>query len=186
MTARMEIVPALPAHVRSIAKRMRKADVDEVFASSGKSPVQALTFSLRKSAHAWTWIVDGRPEAMAGVVDLNVLTGAASPWLLGTDVIEEHPVWFLRQSASWRSQLLARYASLTGYVDDRHRVSISWLGWLGFRFSDPVAYRGHSFRLFQMRSDDVRADNDLDGGGNAAKRRRANRQRASDVAGRKA
>ncbi|MFZ5692456.1 MAG: hypothetical protein ACOY5F_14500 [Pseudomonadota bacterium] len=137
---------------------MRQADRDEIAAGSGKSPREALAFSLRKSAQAWTAIIDGRPEVMFGVADLNILAGVGAPWLLGTDAIDLHFRQFLRRSVSWRDQLLGRYPVLRNFVDDRNVVSIRWLRWLGFKFSDPIMFRGHPFRAFELRSSDVRID----------------------------
>ncbi|WP_453966542.1 hypothetical protein [Bradyrhizobium elkanii] len=135
---------------------MRKADRDEVAAASGKTPADALRFSLGKSSAAWTAFIDGRPELMFGVADLNILAGIGAPWLLGTEAVERHYVAFLRGSVGWRDQLLQRYPVLRNFVDDRNTVSKRWLAWLGFRLLDPVMFGGHAFRLFELRSSDVR------------------------------
>lgn len=134
---------------------MRPADRDEVFAASGKTPVKALTYSMRKSSHAWTAIIDGRPEVMFGVGDINVLAGVGAPWLLGTDAVEAHYIAFLRRSVDFRDQLLRRYPVMRNFVDDRNKASKRWLKWLGASFSDPVEVGGHPFRLFEMRLADV-------------------------------
>lgn len=149
----VEIIPARASHVRVIAARMRQADRDEVAASSGRSPLAALSYSFRRSAICMTGLIDGRPEVMFGVADLNILAGVGSPWLLGTDAVEENAVAFLRGSVEWRGQLLQRYQVLRNFVDVRNVASVRWLGWLGFQFYDPVMIRGHEFRLFEMRSD---------------------------------
>lgn len=155
MAADIQIVRARAAHIRTIAERMRQADRDEVWAASRETPVGALMYSLRKSSVAWTALVDGRPEVMWGVGDINILAGVGAPWLLGTDAVEKHSVAFLRRSADFRAQLLARYSVLRNFVDDRNTVSIRWLKWLGFKLSDPVEMNGHWFRLFELRADDV-------------------------------
>lgn len=155
MAADIQIVPARMRHVLHIAKRMRQADRDEVWAAARKSPAEALIYSLRKSTIAWTAIVDGRPEVMWGAGDINVLTGVGAPWLLGTDAIEKHTVAFLRRSVDFREQLLSRYSILRNFVDDRNVVAIRWLKWLGFELLDPVEMNGHAFRLFELRSGDV-------------------------------
>ena len=155
LAVEISVVKAEPAHIRTIARRMRSADREEVFAASGKSPVQALVYSLRKSSVAYTAIIDGRPELMFGVGDLNILAGIGAPWLLGTDAVERHHVAFLRGSRDWLDQLLRRYSILRNFVDDRNKVSIRWLQWLGFRLLDPVDMGGHQFRLFELRTDDV-------------------------------
>lgn len=155
MAADIQIVKARACHIRSVAERMRKADREEVWAASRKTPLGALLYSYRKSSLAWTALVDGRPEVMFGVGDLNILAGVGAPWLLGTDAVEKHYVTFLRQSVDFRAQLLARYSVLRNFVDSRNRVSIRWLQWLGFRLLDPVEMNGHTFRLFELRADDV-------------------------------
>lgn len=122
---------------------------------SGRGPHEALSLSFRKSSMAMTGLVDGRPEVMFGVGDINVLAGVGAVWLLGTDAVERHQMRFLRESKRWHSQLLADYVVLRNFVDERNSVSIRWLTWLGATFSEPVNLRGHAFRLFEMRRPDV-------------------------------
>lgn len=150
---RIEIIPAAMDHVAKIAERMRPADVAEVLASSGKSPYEALMFSLTGSAQAWTAALDGQPEVMFGVADLNILTGLGAPWLLGTDAVERNYRQFLRRSLSWREQLSERYDVLRNFVDDRNEVSKRWLAWMGFTLFDPipVGVNGEMFRMFELR-----------------------------------
>lgn len=150
---RIEIIPAAMDHVAPIAERMRPADVAEVLASSGKSPYEALMFSLTGSAQAWTAALDGQPEVMFGVADLNILTGLGAPWLLGTDAVERNYRQFLRRSLSWREQLSERYSVLRNFVDDRNEVSKRWLSWMGFTLFDPipVGVNGEMFRMFELR-----------------------------------
>lgn len=149
----IEIIPAAMDHVAPIAARMRPADVAEVLASSGKSPHGGLMFSLTGSAQAWTAIIDGQPEVMFGVADLNVLTGLGAPWLLGTDAVERNYRQFLRRSLRWREQLSERYDVLRNFVDDRNEVSKRWLAWMGFTLFDPipVGVNGEMFRMFELR-----------------------------------
>ena len=134
---------------------MRQGDVDEVRALTGRGPTAALMASYRASSCAWTWVVDGKPEGMFGVGDLNVLAGLGAPWFLGTDAVEEHGVEFLRRSVTWRDQLLGRYHVLRNLVDLRNTTSIRWLQWLGAAFTQVHEIRGQEFLLFEMRRSDV-------------------------------
>lgn len=135
---------------------MRQADRDEVLASSGKTPFEALVFSLRKSSFAYTALVDGRPEVMFGCGDINVLAEMGAPWLLGTDAVDANYVAFLRMSKKWKRELLGRYQVLRNVVDDRNVVSKRWLSWLGFKLGDPLALKnGHIFRLFELDAANV-------------------------------
>lgn len=155
--ADIRVVPAERRHIRTVARRMRKADRDEVFASSRKSPRQALDYSLTKSAEAWTILVNGRAEVMFGVGDINILAGVGAPWLLGTDEFEKHTIAILRGSVKWTRQLLRRYSVLRNFVDARNEASLKYLRWLGFTIFDPVDMGGQRFHLFELRSSDVRS-----------------------------
>lgn len=177
MAADIRIIPAIYEHIAPIAIHMRQADRDEVFAASGSTPFEALERSLSKSTLARTALVDGVPSVMFGVGDINILAGVGAPWLLGTDAVEQNYIAFLRGSVEWRDQLLQRYSVLKNFVDVRNRASIRWLRWLGFTLSDPMAYRGHEFRLFELRQDDVRP---YDGADN---RLNADRRGGADAAG---
>lgn len=154
MQPQIEIIPARAAHIRSIARRMRQADRDEIAAASGRSPGKALAFSLRKSSLAYTAMVDGVPEVMFGVGDINVLTRTGAPWLLGTDAVTTHYVAFLRGSVNWREQLLRRYRVLMNAVDDRNTASKRWLRWLGFTLGEPrpLGVERKPFRVFRMEA----------------------------------
>lgn len=149
----LTFAPAGMHHVAPIAARMRPADVAEVKAISGRSPHDALMFSLRRSAVSWTALFDGRPEVMFGIGDLNILARVGSPWLLGTDVVETEYRQFLRASRDWSEQLFADYDLLRNFVDDRNEVSKRWLKWLGFTLLDPmpIGRNGEAFRLFELR-----------------------------------
>jgi hypothetical protein len=149
----VEVVRADPDHIASIAERMRAADVAEVWAASGKSPSEALAFSLDRSDAAWTGIVDGQPEVMFGVGALSILSGVGAPWLLGTDEVERNRRRFLRGSIFWRDEMLKLFPVLRNVVDDRNAVSIRWLRWLGFTLSEPfpVGRERMPFRLFELR-----------------------------------
>lgn len=150
-------MPARAIHVRSIARRMRQADRDELRASSGRQPADALIYSMRRSRLAYTALINGVPEVMFGAGDLNILAQSGAPWLLGTDAVPLHYVAFLRGSVRWRGQLLRRYAVLRNLVDDRNHTAMRWLRWLGFRLSDPViaGVEQRPFRVFELRREDV-------------------------------
>lgn len=147
------IIPAGMYHVASIAARMRAEDVAEVWASSRSTPRGALMRSLGQSSEAWTALIDGQPEVMFGVMDLNILTAMGAPWLLGTDAVVTHNRQFLRRSVWWREKLFERYDSLRNLVHDDNVVSKRWLKWLGFTLYDPMPLGkdGEAFRLFEMR-----------------------------------
>jgi hypothetical protein len=148
------VIPAEPEHIDFIAPRMRKADVDEIKAASGKSPREALEFSLDRSNEAWALIYDGKPAAMFGVGWISILSGMAAPWLLGTDVVQDHYRHFLRGSRWWFARISSGYDVLTNIVDDRNDVSKRWLEFLGFTLDEPqiMGVERRLFRKFEWRA----------------------------------
>ena len=148
----IEIVPARASHLRQISAVMRQSDRDEIEAASGRSPLSALSFSFRRSRHAWVVLIDGTPEMIFGVGDLNVLAGVGAPWLLGSDAIWRNRREFMRGSRQVMAQIFDRYSTLRNVVDCRNSASIRWLGWLGFRFSQPFDLNGHPFMIFEAHA----------------------------------
>ena len=147
------MVPAEFHHIGAVAIHMRQSDRDEVAASSGKSPFEALEYSLGRSTMAHTVLFDDVPAGIFGCGDLNLMARKGSPWFLGTDAVDANAASFARASVFWRDQLLQRYDVLANLVDDRNAVSIRWLRWLGFTISEPFPVKrgGLPFRLFELR-----------------------------------
>ena len=129
---------------------MRAADVAECRAMADLSPIEGLWRSMVRSS-AFTILVDGRPEAMFGTSALNILAGIGSVWMLGTDVIDQHPRELLRLSPEWVAKLFTRYEVLRNVVSCDNCASIRWLKWLGAEFSEPFDIGGVPFVLFEMR-----------------------------------
>lgn len=150
MAVDVKIVPARGKHCRSIGRRMRAADVEECRALAGLSPLDGLRLSMKRS-RAFTVVIGGRPEAMFGTSDLNVLAGIGSVWMLGTDEVDRRPKALLRLSPEWVRKLLARYDVLRNVVSVDNAASIRWLTWLGAAFSEPITVGGTSFVLFELR-----------------------------------
>lgn len=92
---------------------MRAADVIECSAM-GHTPRQALRAGLLSSSLCLTATVDGRAEAMFGLVVTNALCGEGSPWMLGTEAIYRHPRAMLR----WGPRILAAMFDSTPLLEN--------------------------------------------------------------------
>ena len=114
-----------------IASRMRNADIREVHAYSGMSPIDGLRFAFKHSGLACT-VVGENPCAMFGVVPLDDETG--SVWLLGTDELTATPLRreFLRKGRGFVDNLHNYRPLLSGFIDERNTLHVTWLKRLGF------------------------------------------------------
>jgi hypothetical protein len=129
---------------------MREADVIECRAM-GHSPKEALRIGLRASSICFTAKVDGRPEAMLGLVVNNALCGDGTPWMLGTDAIYDHP----REMLTWGPRILALMLDstprLSNVVAIENTRAIRFLRRLGFAIREGViVFAGTEFVTFEM------------------------------------
>ena len=155
--SRYAIIPATRQHIDHIAPKMRKADAAEVWASSAVRPRLALLGSLLASRDANTGTVDEEPICMFGIGVGTPFASAASPWLLGTDLIEQHAIAFLRLNKKYLQDAREKYPVLSNYVDARNLASIRWLSWLGFTIlpAEPYGPFNAMFHHFEMRTENV-------------------------------
>lgn len=143
----IEVVPALPRHVNSIAKRMRNIDVLECHIA-GHSPKEALRTGLLGSTIAWTVMIEGRPEAMMGATPISFIEGRGRAWLLMTDVAQRHAVTLVRLGRLYTDALHRHYPILENWVHADNPTAIRWLSRLGYAVGSVDVIRGHPMRPF--------------------------------------
>ena len=149
MDSKVTLVPAKSRHIGRIARRMRVADREECEAL-GRSPKQALRGALFTSSKAWTALVNGKPEAMFGVVVQSVLDNSAAPWFLGTEEVYRHGREMLMWGPGMISRLCDSRYRLSNLVSARNSRAIRLLKRWGFTVhEETVDVRGVPFLLFE-------------------------------------
>jgi hypothetical protein len=146
----IEFVPASPAHVGTLAARMRQIDRLEC-RIMGHSPKEALRMCLRYSTLAYTAKVDGRAEAMFGVSAVSLLAGEGSPWLLMTDDAIRQAKSLVRDARRYSDLMQCVFPVLRNHVHADNHVAIRWLQRLGYGIGDVIDMNGHPMRLFERR-----------------------------------
>ena len=145
---KITILPAHPTHIAPIAARMRAADRVEC-AAMGHTPRQALRAGLALSTLAWTALVDGRAEAMFGLVVTSALGGEGRPWMLGSDAIHDHPRAMLRRAPRFLAAMFAAAARLSNLVAADNVRAIRMLRRWGFTIdTETTMINTIAFRLF--------------------------------------
>ena len=147
-SARIRILPASLAHVGPIATRMRMADRVEC-AALGHSPKQALRAGLASSSPVWTALVDGRAEAMFGLVVTSALGREGQPWMLGSDAIYACSRAMLRCGPGFIAAMFAVVPRLSNLVAADNVRAIRLLRRWGFTLDTETMMIGTvAFRLF--------------------------------------
>jgi len=127
---------------------MREADIIECRAM-GHSPKQALREGLVASSLCFTALLDGRPEAMFGLVVKSALAGEGTPWMLGTDAVYHHPRTMLRWAPRFLAVMLDSTPALSNLVAVDNVRAIRFLRRLGFTIGeDRMMFAGTDFVAF--------------------------------------
>ncbi len=154
LSSALEIRPARLVHIGPIANRMREQDRVEVGAL-GHSPREALRTGL-VSGNAWTVLVEGRPEAMFGLVVTSAIEGRGTPWMLGTDAIYRHPRQMIRLAPRVMQWAFDSCRRLDNLVSAANHRAIRLLRRWGFTVEGEAVMIGDvAFLPFWMERGDV-------------------------------
>lgn len=138
----VHVVESTEDHVKSLSVRLRKGDIDEVWASSGLTPEKALYRSWRNSEMCASAVFDGVPVLMFGCSRFSLISRDGCPWMLGSDEIFGRLVGV--EVAKWSKyyveRMMERFTYLENYIDSRQKKSIRWLKWMGFHVEQPESY----------------------------------------------
>jgi hypothetical protein len=139
---------ARKADAQYIAKRLRKADLLELKATTKSNPSVALMASLWVSNPCYSLLVYGEPVALVGLVpqkDTGVI------WMMGTDKMLQIKRPFLRGCKEWVNYFLELKPILFNYIHEKNTLHIKWLRWLGFSIinkKDNFGLNGENFYEF--------------------------------------
>lgn len=128
-----------------VAENIRLDDKNEIHASSGELPINALLKGLKYSELPIAIYHKNKCVAIFGVVNWG---NSGCIWLLGTDDIKLLKITFLRHCRTVLSFLNKRHKVIHNFVDARNTVHINWLRWLGFNFINKQEKYGHEERPF--------------------------------------
>lgn len=150
-----EITRMAAKHRKELVENIREADVDEIWAYSGRTPSDVMREVAVVGRHTtYAGLQDDTLLCLFGVQPLSALSPVAVPWLLGTNALEEHAPVFLRMSRDWIHEQAKEYDILMNFVDARNTKSIRWLKWLGFEVypAVPAGPFQQPFHRFEMRN----------------------------------
>ena len=140
MSPRVDIVPATSSLAERLAPKLRRADADEVCASHGWTPLQALLRSLELTPAPKCLLFDGEPVAMWGVEPVNEAAGMGVAWLLGSDDLTRWPLTFWRVCKDELAALRVEWPVLVNWIDARYEASLRWARHLGFKVDPPKPF----------------------------------------------
>lgn len=152
-----ELHPATREDVLNVSTRLRAPDVAEAYAMWGSdiniSAALYQSFVVSRDT-TWAGYINGTPEVIFGAKPETILSGVARPWMMGTPVIEDHAMRFLRVSRRIADLWSQSFPYLENWVHADNEKAIRWLQWLGFTlyYPEPFGPEDELFHRFEMRS----------------------------------
>ncbi len=134
----------------SLADRLRKTDVQEIYASSARPPHIAIREAFLRSDMCWTAFKENLPIAIFGCAAPSTMSLVASPWMLGSNELDRAAIGIGRASLYYVNKMSERYDILENFIDARQKKSIRWLQWCGFTIEAPqfIGIHGEAFHRF--------------------------------------
>ena len=136
--------PAILADALQLAPKVRIADREEIRASDGKSPLEALVIPFTyKEGRSYTII----GTAKEGVIGMFGVAPTKDPeygiaWLLSSETLFKHTKQFIKECPYWVSQMSEGYTYIYNWVDRRNWKSLKWLQFLGFEAKEEIKQYG--------------------------------------------
>ncbi|MFG1417774.1 hypothetical protein V5F38_14255 [Xanthobacter sp. V0B-10] len=150
------LVIATEDHARALYCVLRAADRAEIEARTSKDPLSVLLSYAQYNCgvRLFSEMMFSDAGELVGMCGVNPVvkfqpgevpfpdgggtpTGEASVWMIGSTLLDEKPIEFLRSSLDWVEDLKRIYHTLTNTVDGRNTKRIEWLRWLDFTM-DPT------------------------------------------------
>jgi len=131
---------------------MRDADRAELIATGVPLDV-GMEFTFRTAVEAYAGFADGKLVCVFGVSYINRIANSVAPWNIATDLINRYQFQFARRNKSMIMSWKNKYSIMRNYVHANNKLSIKWLGWLGFTIHEakPMFRYGELFHEFTMR-----------------------------------
>lgn len=136
------IVETTVEHVQELAGNMRKADLEEIWASGHYLPYDGLWASIRLTDKTWTGLADNAVLCIFGVGKQTLLSPYGAPWLLSSTLVDDHIMGWARGSKAAFKRMIeeSHVLHLKNHVDARYTEAVRWLAWLGFTIHPPEPF----------------------------------------------
>ena len=125
--------------IKYLALRLRYEDKQEIIASTGLKPYEALLKGYLENVIVFTIVnTKNKPVGIFGVNDCG--NGLGAIWLVATNDLSTVQISFLRQCREVVKVFNNKYKILWNFVDCRNSLHIKWLKWCGFQFINKKQY----------------------------------------------
>ena len=116
-----------------LAPKIRIGDRQEIMASNGVSPLEALVTPFTQEGKIYS-IIGTTSEGVIGMFGSvpSSEKGFGVVWLLSSEILFKHTKQFIKECPKWVDEMSEGYEYVYNFVDERNWKSLKWLQFLGF------------------------------------------------------
>lgn len=130
---------------------LRKADIEELMASTGKAPLEALKYAILHSNEFTEICTEEKTGEIINIFGLASFNGIGIPWMLASPNLIKYQKLLMQYSKRIIEEMLFLFPMLINQVDSRNEIHIRWIKHIGFKFSGiETTKNGVMFRQFYM------------------------------------
>tara|TARA_R100001460_G_scaffold8743_3_gene21466 strand:- start:445 stop:918 length:474 start_codon:yes stop_codon:yes gene_type:complete len=117
-----------------LAPKIRIGDRQEIMASNGASPLEALVVPFTHKKGKIYSIIGTKSEGVIGMFGSTPSKekGYGVVWLLSSEHLFKHTKQFIKECPKWVNDMSKGYKYVYNFVDERNWKSLKWLQFLGF------------------------------------------------------
>ena len=130
---------------KKLARKLRAADVREIYRGSGRPPLVSLMTGVRETESYTAIDESGNPVMMFGISRED---GLGIVWALGTDYVTQHPKTLQRLTVKVLENFSKGVDRLGGLIDPDNTTHVRWLQANGFTVEEPSVPVGPRSILF--------------------------------------
>jgi hypothetical protein len=95
------------------------------------NPAEVIQEAMSESISNYVGLAEEVPAVLWGLRAAQLLDNSAYIWMLGTSIIDDYPIHFLRFSRAAIKMMRQRYRVLYGEIETDYKASQRWLQWCG-------------------------------------------------------
>jgi len=138
-------------HVKELCQNMRLEDRREVVALTGNPDVYNIVLAgWLQSDYCKTILLDDKVVFIYGVIPVPDMPSVGSPYMLGTELLKEIKMPFLRNCRNRVSYMKKKYKYLFNWIDSRNELHLRFIKWCGFKIINEKEVNDVKFHGFCM------------------------------------
>ena len=139
---KVEIHPITIEAAKEVASNLRPEDRREIEEGHGLDPMEELVWAAQNLSCVYFTMPNGKTAGMAGVEPDGTI------WMLCTPVIHDYPISFAREAKRFIDS--RQEELLYNIVDERNKVHLKLLKFLGFKFLRKISYGPNNLTFIEF------------------------------------